>query len=73
VIVHQHPGVNKTLPVRNLAAQPIEEILLVFLLYEDRRPVDSPHHDMVQSAGNVKPGLPGHETNLPRSQEPVKC
>jgi hypothetical protein len=53
VIVHQHPGIDGTFSFRNLLAQMLQEIRLVFLVSEDRGPIDSSHHDVVQSTRNI--------------------
>jgi len=42
------------------------------IVQEDRRPVDSPYHDMVQGAGYIEPCLSWHGMNLSRSQKAVK-
>jgi hypothetical protein len=53
MIIHQHPGIDGTFSFRDLVAQAVKETLLVFLVYEDWGPVDSPHHDVVQSTRHV--------------------
>ena len=72
MVFHQHPGVDQTLALHSLIAEPVEESLPVLVIQEDWGPVDSPRHDRVQDTGNVEPGLPGHEKNLPKSRKTLK-
>jgi len=72
MIFHQHPSKDGAFPFSDLTAQSVKESLSIMIVQEDRGPVDSPHHDMMQSTRDIESGLPGHERNLPKCRDIVK-
>ena len=66
VIVHQDPGINRTLPLRYVFAQPLQKSSLVVVIHEYICFVDPAHHDVVQSAGGIESGLAWHGVIISR-------
>jgi len=53
VIVHEDPGIDRALTLRDDLAESFEEPGFVFVVSEDVRLVDPPDHDVVKGAGDV--------------------
>ena len=64
MIVHKHPGVHRTSSVLDVLTKPFKKAALVFVISEYFCFVDSPHHDVMQSAGDVQSGLAWHGASL---------
>jgi hypothetical protein len=61
MIAHESPSVIFALALCNILTEPLQKTRPVLFVFEDGSFVDAPHHDMVQSAGNVQSRLPWHE------------
>ncbi len=53
MVAHEYPGINATFSISDVPAEALKEPRLVLIVPEDRRLVDSAHHDMVERSGNV--------------------
>ena len=60
MIREQRPRVDGESALRDQAAQAGDEVGPVPVVAEDGRPLDPPHHDVVQGVGGVQPGLARH-------------
>ena len=64
MVVHKHPGVHRAISVFDVLTKPFEKAALVFVISEYFCFVDSPHHDVMQSAGNVQSGSAWHGASV---------
>ena len=64
MVVHKHPGGHRATSVFDVLTKPFKKAALVFVISEYFRFVDSPHHDVMQSAGDVQSGLAWHGVSL---------
>jgi hypothetical protein len=53
VVVHEDPGVNGAFGVLNVLPKTLKELGFVLAIAKNILFVDSPDHDMVQSAGDI--------------------
>ena len=60
MIVHEDPGIDRALTLRDDLAESFEEPGFVFVVSEDVRLVDPPDHDVVKGAGDVQSCLARH-------------
>ncbi len=64
MVVHEHPGINRALPLFNVLTKAFEKARLVFVVPEYFGFVDPPHHDVMQCAGDIQSGLTWHGASL---------
>ena len=67
MIWDQGPGEAAGAGFRQKFAQALQKAVIVHLIAKDRLPGDTPADDVVQRAGGVYAGLPGHERDVSNS------
>jgi hypothetical protein len=53
VVIHEDPGIDGAFSLYDILSQSFEKSYLVLVVIEYIGLVDPPHHDMVQSSGNI--------------------
>ena len=62
VIREERPGVDGECPLLGQPGDPADEVRPVGVVAEDGRPLDPPHHHVVQGPGGVEAGMARHGT-----------
>jgi hypothetical protein len=57
VITHEDPSIDRAFALCDIPAQALKKTGLVLIVLEDNGLIDTPHHDMMQGAGDVQAGL----------------
>jgi hypothetical protein len=60
VIAHEDPGIDPAFALSDILTQALQEFRLILFVFEDDGLIDTPHHDMMQGAGDVQAGLSWH-------------
>lgn len=60
MVVHEDPGIDGAFPLGNVLFEALQKACLILSIVEYVGFVDSPHHDMVQGAGNIQSCLAWH-------------
>ncbi len=64
MVPHQDPRVDPTFAFDDESAESLQESHPILVVFEDRRLIDPPYHDMVQRAWNVQCGLTWHVKSI---------
>jgi len=64
VVVHQDPGVNNALPLRDNSAESFEESDFILVISKNVRLINAPNHDVMQGAGDIQSCLAWHDAIL---------
>ena len=64
VIRHEYPCIALGLGFRQENRKPFNKVFTIFIIIEYPSALYSPYHDMMQEAGTIESGYPGHDYKL---------